>query len=86
MRIILTHEQADFDALASLLAGYLLDDPKAEIRLTKLHTRRGQRWRCPLPLKLIFAQPVGPGSLLIDHRPSASDLPKGDFSAAKPRV
>ena len=26
MRIILTHEQADFDALASLLAGYLLDE------------------------------------------------------------
>jgi len=26
MRIILTHEQADFDALASLLAAYLLDE------------------------------------------------------------
>jgi len=26
MRIILTHEQADFDAIASLLAAYLLDD------------------------------------------------------------
>ena len=26
MRIILTHEQADFDALASLLGGYLLDE------------------------------------------------------------
>jgi tRNA nucleotidyltransferase (CCA-adding enzyme) len=26
MRIILTHEQADFDALASLLAGFLLDE------------------------------------------------------------
>ncbi len=26
MRIILTHEQADFDAIASLLGGYLLDD------------------------------------------------------------
>ena len=26
MRIIVTHEQADFDALASLLGAYLLDD------------------------------------------------------------
>ena len=26
MRVVLTHEQADFDALASLLAGYLLDE------------------------------------------------------------
>jgi len=26
MRVILTHEQADFDALASLLAGYMLDE------------------------------------------------------------
>jgi tRNA nucleotidyltransferase (CCA-adding enzyme) len=26
MRIILTHEQADFDAIASLLGAYLLDE------------------------------------------------------------
>ncbi len=38
MKVILTHEQADFDAIASLLGGYLLDDdalPVLPIRMNR---------------------------------------------------
>ena len=37
MRLILTHEQADFDALASLLGAYLLDDTSIPVLPRKLN-------------------------------------------------
>ena len=37
MRLILTHEQADFDALASLLGAYLLDESSIPVLPRKLN-------------------------------------------------
>ena len=43
MRIILTHEQADLDALASLLGAHLLD-PEAVAVLPRQRNRNGQAY------------------------------------------
>ena len=47
MRIILTHEQADFDALASLLGAYLLDESAIPV-LPRRMNRNVRAFRHPV--------------------------------------